>query len=724
MKIPSKTKAFVLTLAIIISNVSYTSAKSDKDMVIAQMNYCINSLTNIINNKSIIVLDHETDQLINNLTMEHVSNLYEIADFRGSLLETLGNLQITEEERNILKRVNDMKEDGMLWQSLSNALDPTLLLFPGYSIPSKRHMAHQMGFMLLLTAARTSVEFKSTQNEQNIGELQSLWELRKKDMNDYILLRKMALDLEYNLFHKYGLKEQVRLTEKDAIRFSDICKEPNASKRLRLLLDNRNSFAFLADYYYHVGMAYVDLDNYTKAKPYLQEYINRYNRTPIFRYDEKSGCVALAMLAYDNSLNTSEKQELVNVALKNLPNNGAALLQCAITILSDIKNPPQAYELLRLGIDNPNMDNKDAMVMFSANILEDIKKYEAIYKKLSEAVYSAQGLSLNSIIAYAIKDNNQNSFWNSYANLLNVQKYFRHPWYGIWIWGTPILKSNFLFTTNNKYGFNINDIKVYREHYDGKKIVIKQNQQFYKDGLHIADIMNDVDCFKANPNLVYLFLSPLIEGEVYRIKDNLDYGMIKSGKFRGLSEYTLTEDDLEDIVSYCKDKYVENDNTITLQSNTMEDSQALVDSLLLTCPIIENNTDTALNHAYINGKILCEFEGDSLEYQPYILSTDVGDFIKVVLSGPSKTVLTYSLDSKDNRRAYLYSVENGGRITFQDAKSVASKIHAHLEELAKEKLEASQPSFWQKTSLWVSYLLASIGNLFASLCDSISNLWN
>lgn len=210
MKIPSNIKAVALTLAIIFSNVSYTFAQSDKDMVIAQMNYCINSLTNIINNKSIIVLDHETDQLINNLTMEHVSNLYEIADFRGSLLETVGNLQITEEERNILRRVNDMKEDGMLWQSLSNALDPTLLLFSGSSKSSKL----QMGFMLLLTAARTSVEYKSAQNEQNIGELQSLWELRKKDMNDYIQLRKKALDLEYNLFHKYGLKEQVRLTEK------------------------------------------------------------------------------------------------------------------------------------------------------------------------------------------------------------------------------------------------------------------------------------------------------------------------------------------------------------------------------------------------------------------------------------------------------------------------------------------------------------------------------
>lgn len=291
------------------------------------------------------------------------------------------------------------------------------------------------------------------------------------------------------------------------------------------------------------------------------------------------------------------------------------------------------------------------------------------------------------------------------------------------IWGKPILKNNFLFTVNNKYGFNINDIKVYREYYDGKRLTIKQNQQYYKNGLYINDIMDDVDCFKANPNLMYLFLSPLVEGEVYRIKNDLDYGMIESGDFRGLSEYTLTEDDLTDIVSYCKDKYVENDNTTELRSNTMEDCQTQIDSLLLACPIIENNADSTLNHAYITGRIPCEFEGDSLEYQPYVLSTDLSEYIKVVLLGPSKTVLTFSLDSKDNKKAYLYSVENGGKITFQDLKSVASRVYAELEELEKEKLEASQPSFWQKTSVWFSSISASIGNWFVNLWDSISNLW-
>ena len=57
-----------LLITLLISK-GFSQERSDttsinKDMVIAQMNYCVNSLTNIINNKSMIVFEHETDQLI------------------------------------------------------------------------------------------------------------------------------------------------------------------------------------------------------------------------------------------------------------------------------------------------------------------------------------------------------------------------------------------------------------------------------------------------------------------------------------------------------------------------------------------------------------------------------------------------------------------------------------------------------------------------------------
>ncbi len=128
MKISSYMKAVALTLAIIFSNVSYTFAQSDKDMVIAQMNYCITTLTNIVHNKSMTVLEHESDQLLNNLTMEQIIGLYEINDFRIELLDAVSRFEITEEERALLRRLQSIKRDNMKWAALSNALDPTMLL--------------------------------------------------------------------------------------------------------------------------------------------------------------------------------------------------------------------------------------------------------------------------------------------------------------------------------------------------------------------------------------------------------------------------------------------------------------------------------------------------------------------------------------------------------------------------------------------------------------------
>ena len=47
------------------------------------------------------------------------------------------------------------------------------------------------------------------------------------------------------------------------------------------------TYSPLMDYYYHLGMAYIDVEDYISAKPYLQKYLSMYQNAPIFRYDEK-----------------------------------------------------------------------------------------------------------------------------------------------------------------------------------------------------------------------------------------------------------------------------------------------------------------------------------------------------------------------------------------------------------------------------------------------------
>lgn len=264
---------------------SQTYNTANNENVIAQMNYCINSLTKIINNKSMIVLEHESDQILNNLTMEHISGLHDIRDFRIELLDAISNFQITEEERRLLRRVQSIQRDNMKWTAISNALNPTMLL-AGNAGPG---MGYQLAFQALIVTARTAVEYKSMQGEQNIEELRAMWELRKEDLKKINDSRKEALRLVYNLYTKYNLNEYDRLTESTAEQFSDFISENDAAKRIRLLEQNKNLYGKMADYYYHLGMAYIDAGDYKNARDNFIVYENIYNKVPLLRYDEKSG---------------------------------------------------------------------------------------------------------------------------------------------------------------------------------------------------------------------------------------------------------------------------------------------------------------------------------------------------------------------------------------------------------------------------------------------------
>ncbi len=702
---------------------------ASKEMVIAQMNYCINSLSNIIHNKSMEVLDHETDMLLNNLTIEHVSNLYDVVSFRSELVDKLGDLKITEEERNILKRVNEMKRSALMWQSLSSALSQTLLLVPGgmpggmpggiggliniaggsvgaeaqaiASAVEGARIATQIAFMTALTAARSMVEYKSAQNEQNIGELQALWELRKNDLRDYIDLRKSAIDLEYKLYSKYHLAESDRLTESTALTFQQICSEPDAQKRLRLLENNEETYGHLLEYPYFVGMAYVDLGKYEEAKPYFSDYLQRYKKTPIFRYDEKSGCIALAMLTYDTTLSTDESMDLINKVLKNLPNVGAAAITCILKYI-ELDMPQNAYMLLCSSIDSPDMDNKDLMVMMASRLITDIKKYPSIYQSIESAIANTNLLDLNGLLAYSIADN-PIAFFDECKNYISFNKVYDHPWYHFGgIWGKPRIKKSFQLNIPSKYLFNIRDIYVYVESVEDGTTVIHQYAQSYKDGIPLKKIYKK-GCFKSNPNLLYLFMDPLIDGEYYIVKQGLDYSKIQSGEFPGLSEYTLTDSDLKDIVKFCKKKALKDPSTYLITSKRIKTKGEEVHTELSVPNVLTANLDTMQNSSnlFVSGNCDIEFYGDTITFVPYLLKTNPKNLIKVVFDGMNKVVLSFVWDEDNPNEVNLFSVEINGVIYFGDVAELINNIPAE-ESVEEEAVQEEKESWWQRVKSWFS----------------------
>lgn len=676
MKIPSNIKAVALTLAIIFSNASYASAQSEKDMVIAQMNYCITTLTNIVHNKSMTVLEHESDQLLNNLTMEQIIGLYEINDFRIELLDAVSRFEITEEERALLRRLQSIKRDNMKWAAISNALNPTMLL-TGNAGPG---MGYQLAFQTLLTTARSAVEYKTMQGEQNIEELRAMWDLRKEDLNTINDVRKTALSIVFSLYNKYHLSENDRLTEATANLFSNYISDPDAAKRVRLLEDHRKTYEQIAEYYYHLGMGYVDLGQYDKAKPNFVAYLNMYKKAPILRYDEKSGCIALTRLSYEKNLSNKEKEQLINIALQNLPSNSAAVLQCAMVYLYELKDEKKGFDLIRMGIDDPNASDHNLLFMAAAKLLPMMAKYPVLNMNIQASFNKNSGINFDSYITFLI--NAKENAWENISKIISFNDVSYRKWYHLWI-GTH-LNDELHIILPERISYNVGDISIYIENHKAKKVTIQQLRTAFTEGVTLDEI-EDIDCFKANKDLKYLYFETLIPDKVFMLKKNIDYEKIRKEEWPRMSEFSFSDDN-DDI----------KDNTEEIKENIEE----IIDFCKSHAP---KSYDTNLEceewgNDYINkgesngAKI--KFSGDSLRYRPYHSTKQEGYYLRIVFANGINLMYKYDSDDKD-LKPYLYSVS--GRTVFAN---IASKDEYQCTII--EKKESWWEKIWKTIKSWFS----------------------
>jgi len=649
--------------SIVLFGQSNKQQQVKEENVVIQMNYCINSLTNIVHNKSMSVLEHESDQLVNNLTMEQIIGLPEIRDFRIDLMDAVSKFEITEEERALMRRVQSIKRDNQKWAAISNALNPTMLLL------GNEKMGPQLAFQALLTVARSVVEYQSMKGEQNIDELQAMWELRKEDLNTINDLRKSAQGIIFDLYNKYNLKESDRLTESTSNLFSEYISEPNASKRVRVLEDNADLYKSIPDYYYHLGMAYLDTGNFTTAKKLFLQYLDLYKRTPFLRYDERSGCIALAMLTYDKDLSATEKIEFINTALKNMPNNSAAVLQCAMVYIYDLKTYEEGFKLLRSGIDNHHASDRDLLLMAAANLLPLMRDSHSIYGAIADIFNRASSISYDSYLTYLIFSNK--NAWISIKELNSFSECYYRKWYTAWF--GKDFSSEFSLTLPGKVSFNYDDFSVYDEEHNEDGVIIKQLQPTYKQSVSEKEI-NKVDCFKANKNLKFLYLEVISNGS-YRLKQNVDIKKIKDETWPRQSEFALSQDDIDDIVDFCEDHSFDYSQTeITFAEIDTKQSPS-VDKV---------NFDVS-------------FKGKSLVYNPYHSKKQRGHFVRIVLNNGLQIVYKY-----DNNEGILipYYYYNGNENIFWNDEY--KNEYTYQEDIINKEESSWWSNAWASMTGWFS----------------------
>ena len=650
--------------------------------VIAQMNYCITALTKIINNKSMVVLNRESDQLINNLTMEQIIGLYDIKEFREDLLDKVSSLLITEEERNQTKRIMSMKRDAAKWGALSNALNPTMLLTgngPG--------MGYQLAFNVLLTAARTAVEYRKAQGEQDIEELSAMWDLRKNDLKDFNALRKQAFKSTFAIYNKYHLKESDRLTEKTVQRFDEYISEPNPAKRLRMLLDNFDQYAQLAEYHYHVGMAYLDLKDYESAKKYFLQYEKLYKKAPIFRYDEMSGLIALARLANEKDLSDNATQELIRTAINNLPSNSPAILQCALAYIR-INKTEKAFNLLRSGIDDPKASDRDILFMAVANLLPMAEKYPKEYNDILIAIEQSHSIPWDSFMTYIT--NRPSNGWDKILNSISFYGLDSRKLLTPWKLG---INDDLGFELKKNFTLNPNNMTAYIEQHGEDKLKIQQLAFSYADGITEEDI-EDVACFKANKDLKFLFVTEVEKDKVYLLKKDLNLKNIQEGSMPGMSNFSLSETDNKNIAKFCK-KHAPTSSGIKIEGKG-------IDSIEISLPMT-NDVDKELKYVPVHtSKMLGE-------YLHFIIGKDIHLMYKYneetrelipYLYGREEKFVFFNEDSKEEY--YYVPKSETSQETSEQFLSATDIKQDDPVQLSSVPETEEKPSRWARMKSWFS----------------------
>lgn len=539
-----------------------SSAVTTKDIfshknVVTQMNYCISALTNIIENKSMTVLEHESDQIVNNLTLEHIAGLDDIKEFREKLLDAIGKFQITEEERAIIRKQNSLKCDNLKWNALSNALGSAMFMIPSSGGGNAQAMVAQAIFYTLVTAARTAVEYKSSQTDADIEELNAMWELRKEDLKTINDVRKEALDITYGLFTKYHLKEKDRLTEKTAKAFCEYISIPEADKRIRLLEENRKTYVDFPDFYYYLGMAYVDDNKYAKAKDCFATYLGLYDKSPIFRQNEKKGCIALTVMTNEPQLEVSSKKALVEIVIDNMPHNSAAVLQCVVAYIYELGEEQKGLDLLRSGLEDPYATDISLLFMAAQKLLPSIENYPLIKSSVDYAFQHTGAIGLQTYLLYItqVKENAwpeiENSLYFSFKKKSNKFK-----------------PNKLRLNLPGRIQYDPADVEVFYESHDDSDLFIWRLNSQYDEVVTLEEV-EKVKCFKRNKGLKYLFMDVVEPNSTFRVKGNLDYAKIEEGTWPRMSEFplkiktdrhgrpkykdgTIISKDIQKIIKFCK----------------------------------------------------------------------------------------------------------------------------------------------------------------------------
>lgn len=593
---------------------SNPEVKAMQANIIAQMNYCILTSYYIKNSPTLEFFENKKREMNNDLTQESIKGVKEVHDYRQKIRETLDELIINEYEKQIYFDVLDIEKKNRKLNAARNALQvPQLSVNPFSAIANT-----------VLTIARAGIDLAVSKNEYEIQNKRSMWEFQREYLKNEFQLGRQGFDYITPLYDKYDLKEYDRLTENDINRYFNAISEPDPETRSRRLEYDSLVFKNLHDYYYNLGMAYIDADStevgYKRAEPYFDKYLEQYTKFPLFRTDENTGIIALTRLLRGSKSTSNEyKETLIREIEKNLPNNEFGYAVGSMEYYT-MGNYEKAFRLLQKGIDN--VENDEVLLELAFKYMNEIREYPEIHHDICGAILSSKSLTLQEYASCVIAMNN-NTRNDRLKELMVLQPKDSLNFY---------LKNQPLLKLTTPKTFIEQDVQVYYESVtDTDTYVYEYNMRPF--GVSRDELYANAELLSKNTDIISFFF----EGDYSEGKDTLyikvpfDKTLFHGGSFnyqliRGklnTINYTHQQTDslFKEAIRYCADLSICREEL--LFSNHHKEKIDSIENLISVCDvnlrlltdstktleekaqIFKNRTDSIKN---IEEKVLAQIE--------------------------------------------------------------------------------------------------------------------
>ena len=356
-----------------------------------------------------------------------------------------------------------------------------------------------------------------------------------------------------------------------------------------------------------------------------------------------------------------------------IPNNGAATIQCALKYL-ELGQKQKAYELIRKGIDNPNITHKKSILTLAINLAPQIKQMPSIWQSIQKSIFNNDNLDFDSYVAFL--SNCSNSILKEkIEDLIKIKDATSHKYF---LWGENELTDSYTIEINKKYNTDLKTISIYFENTTKKAIEVSQCKLSFSNNIYKKEnLIKNLPEVKDNPIMLYTFFSPIDTNMHFKLKPNLNSN-------KEIEEYPNWENVSGDSKKIIQ-KLIKRDGNkqyYSLECNQIDipipipiftpiipipifgvtlDDKILSDYKIVSLPDVVLKTGLKKTMTSDIGKIL--FKGDSLNYIPLPIYNIEKTCIRIVLNGDFPSIITYVYD-KNSDMVIPFSIATNKEIRY------------------------------------------------------------